>query len=67
MPEVVFNIFVDNVTVPSPVKDSSPIAILKALPLTSNEEPASSVNVPVVEFIESPTTISEVLPSAVIE
>ena len=67
VPEVVFYIFVDNVTVPFPVKDSSPIAILKALPLTVNEAPASAVIVPTVEFIESPTTISEVLPSAVIE
>ena len=59
--------FYYDVTVPFPVKDSSPITILKALPLTINEAPASAVIVPTVEFIESPTTISEVLPSAVIE
>ena len=61
------NALVDKLTKAFPVKDSSPITILKAFPVTSNEEPASAVIVPTVEFIESPTTISEVLPSAVIE
>ena len=67
VPVVVFNKFVAKVTEASPVRDSSPINTLAWLPVTSNEDPASAVIVPTAEFIESPTTISDVLPFAVID
>ena len=56
-----------------PIEDGDNISIFqqdwfeKLLPDTIKEDPASAVISPTVDVIESPTTISDVLPFAVIE